>query len=93
MPTKAPWDKSEYIDNANAKLGLAGDPDDFVRLTGERFSRIARRVAELQLIDPETLSEDGAREAFRDARRAAELLISDRLARRPWWKRLLGILR
>lgn len=91
MPTKAPWDNPEFIEKTNRTLGLEGDPDDFVRLSGERFGRIARRIAELKLIDPETLSEEGAREAFRDARRSAELLISDRLARRPWWKRVLRL--
>jgi len=92
MPTSPPWAEQEYIEKANRKLSVSmdGEGDDFARLDGRRFRRIVNRVSELHLLAPEALSEAGAREAFVDARRAAELLISDRLARRGWLRRLLG---
>lgn len=92
MPVNPPWGSAEFIDETNVKQGVSmeGDGDEYVRLDRERFRRVMRRVSELHLLDPGTLSEAGAQEAFKDARRAAELLISDRLARRGWIRRTFG---
>ena len=92
MPTSPPWAEQEYIEQANRKLAVSmdGERDDFVLLDRRRFRRIVNRVSELHLLAPEALDVNGAREAFKDARRACELLISDRLARRGWLRRVLG---
>lgn len=94
MPTSPPWSDPEQIEETNRKQGVSFDEDDseFVRLDSQRFKRILRRMSELQLLATDALSEEGAREAFKDARRIAELLISDRLARRGWIRRTLGLL-
>ncbi len=91
-PTAPPWSDPEQIDETNRKTGVSLEDDDneYVRIDGARFKRILRRMSELQLLATDALSEEGAREAFKDARRIAALMISDRLSRRGWLKRLMG---
>lgn len=86
---KPPWAESSGIDDANRKLAL-DDEGEYVRLGHQRFGAIVRRVNELHLLAPSALDENGAREAFLDARRMASLLISDRLARRGWLYKLMA---
>lgn len=88
-----PYSKAEYIDESNASLGVS--EVTFARLDPARRDHILRRVAEWRLLVQSGLSikpgnEDAARELFLEMLHVIRLLMSDHLARRPWYLRLLG---
>lgn len=89
---RAPYADGAYIDKANRKLGAV--PEEFERLSAARRDAIMRRMADWNLVDANSLNgqhPDAFRETFIEMRHVIRLLISDHLARRPWWRRVLGL--
>lgn len=85
-----PWGDPKYAEAKDRQYGL--NPED-QRMSSRRFVELCRRQAEWELIDFTLLDAtqvETARILLVDMQSAVRQLIADKMARRPWWRRVFG---
>lgn len=82
------WTEPGYVEQLNKTYGVALEAD---RLNARRFHGFTLRAAEWNMLNLEHIENpDALRNLCYELRHTVNCLVSDRMARRRWWHRLLG---